>query len=366
MPSVKRDYYEVLGVDKKASPDEIKKAYRKIALENHPDRNPGNKEAEEKFKEATEAYEILSDETKRRNYDQFGFINPDGTYQDFNRSAAYRDFSDLFNSFSGFQDMFTGFNNQNSSRNTRGQSIRVHEYITLKDLVTNPKKDVEYKHLCLCEDCKGTGSSDGKKSTCPLCNGTGFIIRQNGFMTLRTTCNRCGGSGQIITSPCRKCNSKGVIEKRDKVTITIPRGLPGETADLREVGKGNITPGDIEPGDLYIRLHLKDDPIFTRQGNDIIATLNISLQQAILGDKIIFENFDGTKISLNVKGNIQPGDVVRLKGKGLPIYNTSAFGDLYIKYNVHLPRKEELSDKALTSLKNVEYNFRSTLIPEKV
>ena len=184
-------------------------------------------------------------------------------------------------------------------------------------------------------------------------------------MTLRSTCGKCGGTGQIISSPCSKCNGRGVVEKRDKVTITIPRGLPGETADLKEIGKGNITPECFEPGDLYIRLHIQDDPVFIRQGNDIIATLNISLQQAVLGDKVVFENFEGTKISLNVKGNIQPGDVVRLKGKGLPIYNTSAFGDLYIKYNVQLPKKEELSDKALTSLKNVEYNFQSTLIPEK-
>ena len=358
MSSVKRDYYEVLGVDKKASTDEIKKAYRKIALENHPDKNPDNKEAEEKFKEATEAYEILSDETKRKNYDQFGFEGNNPNYQDFNNSAASRDFADLFNFFKNKR--WKDFEEENIPR--KGQSIRIHEYVSLKDLITNPKKTVKYKHLCLCDDCKGTGSTDGKKTTCDQCNGTGFVFRSQGFMTIRSTCPKCHGIGQVITSPCKTCNARGVVEKWDEVTITVPRGLPGETVDLLESKKGNISPGCYEPGDLYIRIHLNTDPIFTRQGNDIIATMNISLRQAVLGDNVIFENFDGTKISLKIKGNIQPGNTVRIKGKGLPIYNTSNFGDLYIRYNVQLPKKEDLSDASLTSLKNIEYNFQSGLI----
>lgn len=362
----KRDYYEILGVDKKASADEIKKAYRKIALENHPDRNPDNKEAEEKFKEATEAYEILSDETKRKNYDQFGFADPNVGYQDFNSSAAYRDFNDIFSKFKsgGFGNMFYGFE-EGPPQPQRGQSIRIHEYVSLKDLVTNPKKDIKYKHLCLCEDCKGTGSADGQKPTCPSCNGTGFTIKKSGFMTVKSMCPRCGGTGQIITNPCKTCNAKGVVEKYDNVTITIPRGFSGETVDIKEIKKGNITPGCYEPGDLYIRLHLNPDPLYIRQGNDIIITLNLSLKQAILGDKVIFENYDGTKIALNVKGNIQPGDTIRLRGRGLPIYGTSDFGDLYIKYKVQLPTKENLDDKSATSLKNIEYECQSGLIPSQ-
>ena len=361
MAGTQRDYYEVLGIKKDASSEEIKKAYRSLALKYHPDRNPGDKEAEDKFKEITEAYEVLSDETKRKNYDQFGFNGINGNYQDFNNSAAYRDFADLFRGFRGFSDLFSGFDGQDPAPPPqKGQSIRVHTYITLKDLTQNFQKDIEYKHLCKCVDCDGTGSADKKKETCSVCNGRGFTIRQNGFMTLRSTCATCGGTGQVITKPCTTCRGIGAIAKYDTVKVSIPRGVEDST-DLVLKNKGNETPGCLEPGDLYIKIHIEDDPIFTRQNKDLIAALNISFKQAIFGDSITFENFDGEKILLKVKEGTQPESVVRVRGKGLPIYNTDSRGDLYIQYRVRLPSSSELNDKSRTSLKNVEYNVKETL-----
>lgn len=365
MAETRKDYYEVLGVKKDASSEEIKKAYRSLALKYHPDRNPGDKEAEDKFKEITEAYEILSDESKRKNYDQFGFNGINGSYQDFNSSAAYRDFSDLFRNLRNserFRDMFYGFGDTEAESPIpqKGQSIRVHTYVTLKDLTQDTQKNIEYKHLCNCKACNGTGSADGKRETCSVCGGRGFTLRQNGFMSIRSTCMKCGGTGQVITKPCTECNGNGVVTKYDTVTISIPKGVE-DSSELIMRNKGNENPGCTEPGDLYIRVHIQEDPIFTRQNNDLIAALNISFKQAILGDSITFENFDGEKILLKIREGTQPETIVRLKGKGLPVYNTDTRGDLYIQYRVRLPLPSELDDKSITSLKNIDYKVDETL-----
>lgn len=333
----KRDYYEVLGVDKKASADDIKKAYRKIALKNHPDRNPDNKEAEAIFKEATEAYEILSDTDKRNNYDRYGFAGVDNN-QGFG-NAAYRDFSDLFSGM-GF-DMFDSMFNRRprqQPQQVKGQSIRVNVDIPLSDFYKETTRTISYKHRVKCDTCNGTGSEDKKEMTCPQCRGTGMYTRMQGFMTFSSTCPNCNGTGKILTNPCKKCLGKGVVDKEDDITIKIPKDF-NEGNDLLIANKGNYVKGCYEAGDLYVRVNLANDGKFTKKSHDLLTEVSVSCIDAMLGSEVEIVLPDNEKIKVNIKKGIQPNDCIRVKGKGV-----LGKGDLYIKVGVSIPENISKED----------------------
>ena len=324
----KRDYYEVLGVSKSATQEEIKKAYRKLAIENHPDRNPGDKAAEERFKEATEAYEVLSDETKRKNYDSYGFAGVDGS-QGFG-GAAYRDFSDLFSgSFSSiFEDLF-GFGGSSSRPRTKsnpnvGQSIRVNIEVDLQDIVQDFKKEMTYSHQVTCEACHGTGSSKGSNSStiCATCGGLGQIRQSSGFFTMSRPCPTCGGRGSVIKNPCPNCRGNGTVRKSQTLKIKIPAGIESGT-DIIIPQMGNAVANCATPGDLYVRVNVRPHRYFVRSGEDLYVQIPISMTQAALGLDINVKNLQGESIRVSIPSGIQNGKMIRVKGQGLPrLYST--------------------------------------------
>lgn len=343
----KRDYYEVLGIEKSADKETIKKAYRKLAVKYHPDRNPGDKEAEEKFKEATEAYEILSDDQKRPIYDQYGFAGLDGMggagaggY-----SHAFHDFSDIFGSGSGFDDIFSsifggGFGG--SSRSSRkssndGASLRHDLEISFKDAVYGCKTEVHFRHNEVCPKCNGTGGEAGSaRKTCPTCQGMGQVRRSAGFFAVQQTCPNCQGKGTVIDRPCTSCRGQGVQEKDKVMTITIPAGVDnGKRIQIPRMGDAGTNGG--ANGDLIIVLHVKEDKFFERSGNDLYCCVPISLSQALLGGEITIRSLDSRSITFKVPAGTQHGKLIRVKDEGVP--NGNRKGDLYIKLMVNLPSK---------------------------
>lgn len=346
----KRDYYEVLGVSKTATLDEIKKAYRKLAVQNHPDKNPGDKAAEERFKEATEAYEVLGDEKKRAAYDQYGFAGVDGQSQGYSR--AYQDFSDLFSggSFSSiFEDLFGfggfaggGSARQRSSGPATGQSIRVNTEVNLRDILTGQyKHEFTYAHQVPCTSCNGTGSKSGKASmkTCPTCGGMGQIRQSSGFFSMARTCPNCQGRGQIIEDPCPACRGEGTVRKNQTLRVKIPAGIESGT-DIILAGMGNAGANGAKAGDLYVRVHVRPDKYFVRQGADLFVQIPISMTQAALGLDIEISNLEGKPVKVPVPAGVQNGKIVRVKGEGLPKYrNENAKGDLYVKFQIETPKR---------------------------
>ncbi len=345
----KRDYYEVLGIDKGADSETIKKAYRKLAVKYHPDRNPGNKEAEEKFKEATEAYEVLSDDQKRPIYDQYGFAGLEGmggAGQGY--SHAFHDFSDLFGSSSGFSDIFEnlfggmggGFSGGRSRReNNDGASLRYDLEIDFKDAVYGCKKDVHFRHNETCPTCKGTGGASGSsRKTCSTCNGVGQVRRSAGFFSVQQTCPTCGGKGTIIDHPCSSCHGSGVQEKEKVMTITIPAGVDdGKRIAIPHQGDAGTNGG--QAGDLIIVIHVRQDKFFERDGNDLYCAVPISIAQAALGADVTINSLDGRKITLKIPSGTTQGKLLRIKDEGVPYSNSSRKGDLYVKVIVQLPTK---------------------------
>ena len=350
----KRDYYEVLGVSKNATNEEIKKAYRKLAIENHPDKNPGDKAAEERFKEATEAYEVLSDDTKRKNYDNFGFASVDGS-QGFG-NAAYRDFSDLFSGGFGsiFEDLF-GFGGGSSTRAKSqsnpsvGQSIRINIEIDFQDIVSDFKKDVTYSHQVACEACHGTGSAKGMVSnkTCPTCGGLGQIRQSSGFFSMSRTCPTCGGLGSVISDPCPVCRGTGTVRKSQTLKIKIPAGIESGS-DIIIPQMGNAVANCATPGDLYVRVNIRPHRYFVRSGEDLYVQIPISMTQAALGLDINVRNLKGGTIKVSIPSGIQNGKIIRVKGQGLPRYrNADLKGDLYIKVQIDTPKRLGLKAKQI-------------------
>jgi molecular chaperone DnaJ len=344
----KRDYYEVLGVQKNASKDDIKKAYRKLAIQFHPDKNPGNKEAEEKFKEATEAYEIISDDQKRQAYDQFGFAGVEGmgagNAQDF--SQAFRGFEDIFGDFSGIFDTFFGGGRGFRSSGGGGQggphqgaNLRYDIEIPFKDAVFGTKVEIQYSHNESCPACKGSGasgsSSSGKK-VCSTCQGSGQVRHSQGFFSVASACPACGGEGYIIEHPCKECGGSGTQKKRQKIMVTIPAGV--------ENGKRVVIPrqGDTGPnggpaGDLYVFIRVKAHEYFERQDLDLYCAVPISISQAALGADIHVGTLDGKTIKVKVPAGIQNGKMLRLRDEGVPA--SGRRGNLYIKLIVRIPEK---------------------------
>lgn len=348
----KRDCYEVLGVPKTATKDEIKKGYRKLAIQYHPDKNPGDKEAEEKFKEATEAYEILSDDQKRQIYDQYGYAGLDGMGGGGGGSgfSAFRDFSDIFGEdFGGiFENFFGGGSRRRSSSDaTQGANLRYDLELSFQDAVYGTKQEIQFQHNEACDSCNGTGCSDGaKRRTCTTCGGTGQVRRSAGFFAMSQTCPTCHGEGSIIDKPCKACGGSGVQKKRKKMIVTIPAGV--------DDGKRIIIPrqGDVgknngPAGDLYVIIHVQEHPYFERSGQDLYCAVPISVTQAILGAEITITSLDGKKIKVKIPAGTQYGKMLRLREEGVPIAGTSKKGDLYIKIIIKIPAKVSSKSKSL-------------------
>ena len=368
--ATKRDYYEILGVQRNASQDEIKKAYRRLAMQYHPDRNPGDKEAEEKFKEAAEAYEVLSDPEKRRRYDQFGHAGMRGT--DF---REYTDINDIFNAFrdifsgsgfggSIFDDFFGGSTSTRSRRSgsvQKGSDLRVKIKLTLEEIATGISKKIKIKRYKKCPSCDGIGAESGSGyRTCPVCNGTGEIRQVSrsvfGQFVNITVCNNCGGEGRVISNPCRVCGGEGRVQEDATVNVNIPAGVSnGNYLTLR--GEGNAGRRGGSPGDLIVVVEELSHEIFQRQGDDIIYELNLSIPEAVLGGEVEVPTLTG-KAKLKLEPGLSPGKILRMKGKGLPNINTKKQGDQLIIVNIYVPQKISSQEKELMQSLMNSSNFR--------
>ncbi len=349
----KRDYYEVLGVAKTATNDEIKKAYRKLAMQYHPDRNPGNKEAEEKFKEATEAYEILSDEKKRAQYDQFGF---QGVHSDF--ADAYGrggfDFSSMFGGAGGFgdlDDIFSsffggGFSGRGSRGQRRGNDLRHDVTLSLEDAVFGKKMEIKLDKNDICDVCHGTGAEPGTKTqTCPTCGGSGEVRMVQGFFSVKRTCSKCNGSGTIVTTPCKNCRGTGTVRKSKTISVNIPKGIEDNT-QLRVSGEGEAIGGGVA-GDLYLYIHVSPHKYYVRNGIDLITEVGINIVQATLGADILIQTLDNKKVKMKIPAGTNSGQVFKLKGSGATHINRSGRGDLFVIVNIDVSAKLTSEEKRL-------------------
>jgi molecular chaperone DnaJ len=344
-----RDYYEILGVSRNASQEEIKQAYKRMALKYHPDRNPGDKEAEKRFKEAAEAYEVLSDPEKRRQYDAFGREGLRGytrvgftTFED-----IFEAFSDIFGDESIFGDFFGIGRRRRGPR--RGQSLRVELEIDLKEAAFGTEKLIDlYRHE-ICPKCSGTGAKPGTSPvTCKFCGGRGEILRGHGFFSIRQTCTSCGGTGSLISTPCSGCRGAGVVKVKREIKIKIPSGIEDGTR-LRLAGEGEPSREGGPPGDLYCDIYLKPHPFFTREGDNLYCEFPITFAQAALGAQIEVPTLDG-KSKVTIPRGTQSGQVFRLRGQGVPHLRGAGRGDLFIKVFVQVPtkltrRQEELLEE---------------------
>ncbi|MCS7302808.1 MAG: molecular chaperone DnaJ [Bacteroidota bacterium] len=355
----KRDYYEVLGVSRSATLDEIKSAYRKLAMQYHPDRNPGNKEAEEKFKEITEAYEVLSDEEKRRRYDQYGHAGM-RVGQDFHQYTSmddiFRAFSDIFGG-SLFEEFFGGMGPRATSyrppqsQGERGGDLRVRLGLTLEEIAHGVEKTLKVRRYMPCTTCRGSGSArgNGGYAYCSTCNGTGQVSHVSrtafGQFVNITTCPSCGGSGYTLHDPCPACGGEGRIMGEDNVRVSLP---PGITSDryLTLRGKGHAGRRGGPAGDLIIEIEEKEHPYFRREGNNVLYNLLISFPDAVLGGEVEVPTLDGTAL-LTIKPGTQPGTILRMRGKGLPDMDTHIRGDQLVVVNIYVPSKVSSHEREL-------------------
>ena len=351
----KRDYYEVLGVSKSADATEIKKAYRKLALKYHPDKNPGDKEAEEKFKEAAEAYDVLSNEEKRRRYDQFGHAGVGGAGQGgfgggMSMDDIFSQCGDIFGSFGGFSG-FGGFGGGRSARRVnRGTNLRVKVKMNLQEIAPGIEKKIKVKKYVACQHCNGTGAKDGKSySTCSTCKGSGQVTRvQNtilGAMQTTSTCPTCEGEGKIINEKCTFCNGEGVLMSEEVISINIPAGV-GEGMQLSLSGKGNAARRGGVNGDLIVLIEEEEHPELVRDGNDLLYNVFIGYPEAVLGETVEIPTIEG-KVKVKIEAGTQPGKILRLRGKGLPDVNGYGKGDLLAKVNVWIPKNLSKDEKKL-------------------
>ena len=343
----KRDYYEVLGVSKGASDDEIKKAYRKMAKEYHPDLHPGDAEAEAKFKEVGEAYEVLSDAQKKSRYDQFGHAGVDpnfgaGGYGGWGDGGVNVDFGDIGDIFSSiFGGGFGGGRRQNPNAPRKGSDVSVHVTIAFEEAAKGSTKKVSVQRIVLCDDCGGSGAKKGTSPvTCPECGGRGQVSRAQrtpfGVMQTQTTCPRCSGRGRIIEQPCSVCGGQGRVRKAEEVGINIPAGIDnGQVITIP--GKGNAGVNGGPAGDLHVQVAVREHAIFEREGYNIWCELPITFAQAALGAEVEIPTLDG-KITHDIKDGTQPGDVIRIRGKGIPFLNGRGSGDLLLKVVVEVPK----------------------------
>ena len=369
----KRDYYEVLGVDRNASEDEIKVAYRKLAIKYHPDRNPGNKEAEEKFKEAAEAYEVLHDADKRRQYDQFGFNAPGGggfggfSGGSMNMDDIFSMFGDIFGGHSGGFGGFGGFggNGGGSQRVYRGSDLRLKVKLSLQDIASGVTKKFKVREDVKCEKCNGTGAEGGSQpETCPTCHGSGVVMRtvrsMFGMMQTQSECPTCHGDGTIIKNKCKACGGTGVVKGEKVVEINIPAGVE-EGMVLNVHGKGNAGPHNGVPGDIQVIIEEEKNDSFIRDHQDLVYNLLLDFPTAALGGEAQIPTIDGKKVALKIEPGTQPGKTVRLRGKGLPAVQGygSGNGDIVVNISVYVPKTLSKNEKkAIEELRESE-NFKS-------
>ncbi|MBZ5548266.1 MAG: molecular chaperone DnaJ [Acidobacteriia bacterium] len=335
----KRDYYEVLGVTRTASDVEIKSAYRKLAMTYHPDRNPNNPDAEEKFKELTEAYAILADGEKRSLYDRFGHAGVGGgggATAGFD-PAIFQDFGDIFGDFFGFGDIFGG-GGRRRSRTQRGADLREDLNLEFDEAVFGTEKQVKVRRHETCDVCQGSGAAPGKAPvTCRSCNGRGQVRYQQGFFSIARTCPTCQGSGSVITDPCPKCKGEGRMLRERMVEAKVPAGVEDGTR-IRFAGLGEAGAFGGPAGDLYVVLHVKEHPFFEREGNDLYCVVPISFPQAALGTEIMIPTLEGDH-RLKVPEGTQSGTSFRIRSKGVPVLNGHGKGDLFVEVRVQTPGK---------------------------
>ncbi len=359
----KRDYYQVLGVNKSASDAELKKAYRRLALQFHPDKNPDDPHAEEKFKEAAEAYSVLSDSEKRASYDRFGHAGVSGA--GFGGGAqGYSNFDDIFDLF-GFGDMFGQRARPNSAQ--RGSDFRYDLEITLEQAATGKEEKLKIPRPEHCDECKGTGAEKGTSPiNCSGCLGSGQVRYQQGFFSVMRTCTTCRGTGRIVKSPCKKCRGEGKVEREKILDVKIPAGV--ETGSrLRISGEGEVGTNGGPNGDLYVVIHVAEHETFERQGSNLYTSFPISFAQAALGTEAVVKTLDGEE-SLNIPAGTQTGTVFRIKGHGMPILGGRGKGDLFVSVSVVTPKTLTREQrKILEQLAEIEdTDFKDISFIEKV
>ena len=372
----KRDYYEVLGVDKKASEDEIKKAYRKIAIKYHPDRNPGDKTAEEKFKEAAEAYSVLSDKQKRQQYDQFGFDGPNmgGGFGGFGAGGFSMDdifsmFGDVFGGRGGFGG-FSGFGGGQRAQ-YHGTDLRLKVRLTLQEISTGVTKKFKVRKDIVCSECNGSGAQKGSGSeTCPTCHGQGYTVRTVrsilGMMQTQSECPTCHGEGTVIKNKCPHCSGQGIVKGEEVVEINIPAGV-AEGMVVNVPGKGNAAPHNGVPGNIQVYVEEEPNDTFVRDGQDIIYNLLLDFPTAALGGEVDIPTIEGTKVKIKIEPGTQPGKTLRLRGKGLPAVQGygSGRGDLVVQVSVYVPKTLDRQERqVLEELRNSD-NFKGDASTKK-
>ena len=333
----KRDYYEVLGVNKSASADQIKSAYRKLAVKYHPDKNKGDKGAEEKFKEASEAYHVLSNSERKQNYDNFGhaaFENGGGGRGGFGNFDFSNHFSDIFEDFFG-----EGFGGGRRSRrsNNRGSDLRYDLSISLEEAFSGKKQDIKFSTSEKCDTCSGSGSKPGHQAgACSMCGGHGQVRSSQGFFTVQQTCPQCAGAGEEITHPCSSCNGQGKKQASKRLSVTIPKGVDDGTR-IRLSGKGEAGSRGGSSGDLYLFINVHSHDLFKRSDENLFFECPVSIADAALGTSIEIPTIDGGKAKLKIPAGTQGGKQFRLRGKGMPYMRGNDFGDLYVQVNTEVP-----------------------------
>lgn len=360
--STSKDFYQILGVNRDADADTIKKAYRKMAMQFHPDKNPGNKEAEDRFKEAAEAYDILSTPEKRAQYDRFGHAafqgGGRGGPQGFqNMDDIFSSFGDIFGDFFGGAGAGPGARSSRSRGPRKGADLRYMLEIDLKEVIEGAEKEIEFDTDANCETCSGSGAEKGSTPiTCSTCGGRGQVVHSQGFFSMASTCSACAGEGTINKNPCRPCKGKGRVRQHRKIKLTVPAGVDTGTR-LRVSGEGEGGYKGGPSGDLYVEMQVEEDPRFQRQGDHLMSELAVNYLQMLLGAELEVQTVTGSA-KLEIPAGTQPGDTLKMTGQGIPSLRGSRRGDLYFSLNVEFPTKinaqEEKLLRELAQLKGIE------------